>query len=206
MYARMATVAAAALCAGVGVWKIGPLNARALYHHSIGIDHWDECATPPHRNRTHALYQQLVKIHTALDRCGVPHYLTYGSLIGAMRDNAINRFEVDNDIALPGGRVPLHCSRHMRDNGIVLVDGRACTKASTRTGSFSPFQSYYAYTDFYTLDHGPPGYFTLWNVSAVAIGAHQLPAPPRSVATPWLDAIYSDWEHPPARPARPDVV
>jgi len=135
----------------------------------------------------------------------VPHYLTYGSLIGAMRDRAINPFEVDNDIALPGGRVPKRCDRYLRENGIVMVEGRACTRAAFYTGSYSPFQSYYPYTDFYSLAHGPAGFEESWNVSTMMIGHHRLPVPPASVANAWLSTHYPDWTHNPAVRKRADV-
>eukprot|EP01084_Bolivina_argentea_P209573 356948_1 len=49
-------------------------------------------------NRTELLYKQLKVIAKALN--GTDYYLTFGSLIGVMRDNGINPNEVDNDIAV----------------------------------------------------------------------------------------------------------
>jgi hypothetical protein len=55
---------------------------------------WDDCDEDIQGNRTDRLFRQLILVTEALAATNVEHLIIYGTLIGALRDRALNPHEV----------------------------------------------------------------------------------------------------------------
>ena len=168
-------------------------------------------------NFTHTLYGQLRDTIDGLHACGLPSFLAYGTLIGAIRDHGMNPLEVDNDVAaaFEAGHFPTQCALELSKRGMAVatVQGlllKLCRIAKPMPGLPPPVTSSQQlgpndpYTDLYTVrffqNFQRNG--ALWNgeISFAAFGDRSMPVPGNAIAL--LDSVYTnktrnlDWRIP----------
>lgn len=116
---------------------------------------WTDCDLK-YENRTESLRSQLIDIRDAFIASNVSHVITYGTLIGAMRDNGMNPYEVDNDIMLLQTTFPNKLYIELYQRGLILFEydiWRICRKKNTDEQPEVipiPWEGhYFPYTDVY---------------------------------------------------------
>lgn len=100
------------------------------------------------------LYMQLVNVVKSLNNANITYALYAGSLIGVLRDNNINPFEVDNDLMISENFFLTEDIRYIFfKNGLhIFKDGiyRACNIG--KKSSTAPWSGdYTTYSDFYSF-------------------------------------------------------
>lgn len=173
---------------------------------------WRDCEES-YVNRTDALYHQLKDLVEVLDRHNMSYIVTYGTLIGVMRDHSMNPFEVDNDILLLDDPVPYSQALYqdLYDHGLIMIHHevfRICRrrKRGPRDNNWDPWYPlyYYPYTDLNTLDTVRRD---LWPEKLVEsflassdreivqrkLGKLSVSTPNDKVAEEYLANLYGDW-------------
>lgn len=103
-------------------------------------------------NRTEALYQQLKKVTSVLNK--TKYIIGYGTLLGIIRDGAMNANEVDNDIIVDKNFDPVPYKEALFKRGLVIFKSgiyRICDYSPVQRANKPPWASgyYSTYTDIY---------------------------------------------------------
>ena len=165
-----------------------------------------------HCDRHANLETQLLRTLKAFDVCKTTVFLSYGTLIGALRDHGMNPYELDNDLLLLSNSLPHSCKQALYDQGLaVFMHGgvwRVCPIAKQRSDSYPPWYSVpsFNFTDVYPLE------FQQKDCAARGVRFHSLrhktiPFLGRQVLIPedaeaYLTAYFGDWRHPQVKRGR----
>eukprot|EP00041_Stephanoeca_diplocostata_P017524 m.355195 g.355195 ORF g.355195 m.355195 type:complete len:538 (-) comp20733_c0_seq1:212-1825(-) len=179
---------------------------------------WKYCALYSGDNISQALHDQLGIVTACFRQKGIPYYITYGTLLGIVRDGGINPYEVDNDIAIPMNfTITTQMYQYMEVFNLHLfMDGipRVCYKAAQPHRWDAPWsqnQAYMVYSDLYlVLPYIPTelDYFdsgrnksNLINVSysaeEVQVGNHTVTTYDNVTARYFMKHKYKDYDRPP---------
>ena len=113
---------------------------------------WDGCAPYTGINRSAALEKLLLSVVNTLDQLNITYTLGFGSLIGVLRDKAINPNEIDNDFIVNRFKLTREIYDIFRANGlhVFLSDVWRVCHAGTRVRN-SPWdvKNYIPFTDIY---------------------------------------------------------
>eukprot|EP00041_Stephanoeca_diplocostata_P019055 m.404650 g.404650 ORF g.404650 m.404650 type:complete len:556 (-) comp21199_c0_seq1:176-1843(-) len=117
---------------------------------------WRYCELYTGNNISQALHDQLGVVAECFRQKGIPYYVSYGTLLGIVRDGGINPYEVDNDIVIPlNFTITPKMYRFMESFNLHLfMDGipRLCYKAAephTLDAPWGQSKGYMVYSDVY---------------------------------------------------------
>ena len=113
---------------------------------------WNGCKPRIGAGRTNTLNQQLLKVIDALEELHIDYYVSFGTLIGVLRDGGMNPNEVDNDIVITRLNMTLDVYRVFHKHGlhIFLQDvWRVCFTGGGARYAAWDVSHYYPYTDIY---------------------------------------------------------
>ena len=167
---------------------------------------WSNCDAKYGDNRTADLFDQLINVRDAFIKHNISHIVTFGTLIGAMRDNRMNKYEVDNDLMVFDESFPKVVHDELFDRGLILFFDniwRVCKYSEQKrnnSGQAPWGDEYYPYTDIYPMDwvinHEEGGeYFESWNRRIIKRNFADtfVFTPDDDFSKKWLSAAYDDW-------------
>jgi len=174
---------------------------------------------------TDSIASALFDLHQLFDRHGIWHSLTYGTLLGAVRDGGIIAWDYDFDLFIKPADLPLIEDVMAASPGGLTVerailDGSSLAVNPERIGSFwgshlkcfkdgEAIGDLYAFTlfsdgvlrrfdlsqDAYWCPHSSFPHFFVEQLGHASIGGHQYPAPQH--AEEFLAGVYGDdWRTP----------
>ena len=162
------------------------------------------CAKWKGGSRQDKLFEQMKIITKALGE--TKYYITYGSLLGIMRDHDINPYEVDNDIAVPEIWKPSQEFKKIiwKKGGLIAFRHdiwRVCEYSDTDNLRSSPWGvDYGIYTDFYNLipnkvrpHPSKPIYRKPMFYEMVQLRDISVRIPRKDITKEWLRIAYGNW-------------
>lgn len=119
----------------------------------LGPMTWKNCQTYK-GNRTNELFKQLKTITRVFTNTNTNYMLTYGTLLGIIRDNDINKNEVDNDIIVNKRFDPKTVKEELFKNGLIIFKHdiyRICNYSPVELLDTEPWggRRYMVYSDVY---------------------------------------------------------
>jgi len=163
------------------------------------------CAKWTGGSRIDTLYKQLKSVTIALNE--TDYYISFGSLIGIMRDHDINPSEVDNDIVVHDEWKPSQKFKQKiwNDGLIIFFSGiyRVCTFSKKNTLNGAPWgKEYGIYTDIYNMIPNVrprlhlPIYKGKMEYEFVKIRDIYVRIPRKDISKQLLTLGYGDWRNP----------
>lgn len=164
---------------------------------------WRNCKELGKTENVHnVLFDQLKRFVSVIDR--MEYIISYGTLLGAIRDGGMNPHEVDNDIIMKKNfRPTVDFKNKLMLKGLIIFKHdiyRVCDYSQTKRTNAPPWKEYVPYTDVYNhlpslkLYHEKPQVFkTKWKRSKMKIRDIYVKTPDIKTSKEFLSLKYGNW-------------
>jgi len=170
---------------------------------------WDGCQPYYGTDIQTGLFEQLKRVVSVFSRKGIRYALTYGSLIGVLREKNINSNEIDNDMVVDSSfSLTPNIVHEFREQNLHIFRAkhhvRICNLGSSSTKSHNHGGPYRVYTDLYLqlpqmkIQWNSVRSSEIYNVDSfesVKIRGLSVQIPALKIAYPFLKQKYGNWKN-----------